>query len=83
MRDSFCRTKAVPTSALSLPAKIAIGSVIGLVVVAAIVGPAVYFGLAGKTCLQLATPCYMHLCKVRPIQSSSTIFFSFYSYLFE
>jgi len=33
---------------LSLPVKILIASIVGLVAVGAIVGPAVYFGLAGN-----------------------------------
>lgn len=34
--------------ALALPAKIAIGTIIGMVVLGAILGPAVYFGLKGE-----------------------------------
>ena len=36
------------TKPMSLPKRILIGSVIAVAVVGAIVGPSVYFGLAGK-----------------------------------
>ena len=39
--------------ALGLPAKIAIGAVTGMVVLGAILGPSIYFALAGKSCAYL------------------------------
>ena len=39
---------ASATSGLGLPAKIAIGTVIGMVALGAILGPSLYFGLNGR-----------------------------------
>lgn len=43
-----CRPKAVAAKSMSLPLKVLIGSLITVGVVGAIVGPSVYFGLAGN-----------------------------------
>ena len=49
---ALIRTTAAKAG-LGLPAKIAIGTVTGLVVLGAVLGPSLYFGLAGKKCVVL------------------------------
>ena len=44
----FCRAKAAASKPMPLPVKIFIGCMITVAAVGAIVGPSVYFGLAGK-----------------------------------
>jgi len=42
---------AAATSSLSTGAKVAIGAVVSMVVLGAVLGPALYYGLNGKNCI--------------------------------
>ena len=50
---SIRATAAAAASGMGLPAKVAIGVVLSMAVLGAILGPSIYFGLAGKLNLLL------------------------------